>query len=398
MVVFMFRIARNQLKKEICPFCFDYFYIRNTPFRCTNFKCAPEVDTKYQTVWNDSRLMNKIIPRPLGLKGAVQDSVNCTSCNHVSHKRLCPHCHSGLPHTIGHNKNYIISVIGAKEAGKSHYLAVLINLFKKNLLDLNLTISPVNDETINRYTRDFYEPVFENGVTIDATKSGTALNNQPLVYTLNVIGKGIFDDCAIKKSVTLVFFDTAGEDLNDEDVMSTVNKYIYRSSGIILLIDPLQILSVRSQVSDTTNLPIVNTETADILTRTTNLIEKGVRLKPTEKIKAPLAISFSKFDAVLSLIDPQFQLQAVADHTKGFDNDDFESINSEMLSLLELWGGQDIVQLAQTRYKNFGFFGLSALGCNPHGSDKVTAVVPKRVEDPFLWLLYKNGIIKRARV
>ena len=49
-----------------------------------------------------------------------------------------------------------------------------------------------------------------------------------------------------------MFFDTAGEDLNDEDTMSTVNKYICKSAGIVFLLDPMQIPAVVSQLDEST--------------------------------------------------------------------------------------------------------------------------------------------------
>ena len=116
-----------------------------------------------------------------------------------------------------------------------------------------------------------------------------------------------------------------------------------------------------------------------------------------DKVKIPLAIAFSKFDAVLPLVDSQFQLRASANHDNGFDNGDFEAVNSEMMSLLDKWNGQDIIQLAQTRYEQYGFFGLSALGCNPHDSHQIVTVLPSRIEDPFLWLLANNGLIKKVK-
>lgn len=151
------------------------------------------------------------------------------------------------------------------------------------------------------------------------------------------------------------------------------------------------------QVGSTTALPKVNTETADILNRTTRLIERGCNLTPTSMLKIPLAVTFSKFDAILPLIDSQFQLHSSANHKNGFDSEDFEAINSEMMSLLDKWNGQDVIQHTQTRYKKNGFFGLSALGCNPHGSNKISTLLPHRVEDPFLWLLSQNGIIKKVQ-
>jgi len=392
----------SQFQKEICPYCFEYFYIKDTPFRCASppSRCAPEPDTVYQKAWAEVHPMGKVLKPKGHLKDRFSQSIRCESCGHQSHKRLCPHCHSELPHTTGQFKNYIFAVIGAKEAGKSHYIAVLLNQIRKQLgPNMGMLLEPMNDETIKRYRNDFYNPVYNKKEIIDATKSAVADRRvqQPLVYSITFSGKGWFGHDRIKKAFIMVFFDTAGEDLNDEDVMSTVNKYIYRSDGVILLIDPLQLLTVRDQVPNGTALPHVNTETADILNRTTRLIEKGRELKPTDKLKTPLAIAFSKFDAVLPLIDPQFQLQAQANHENGFDMSDFEAINSEMMSLLDQWNGQDIIQLAQTRYAKYGFFGLSALGCNPHSTKKIPSVLPRRVEDPFLWLLAQNGIIKKVQ-
>jgi hypothetical protein len=394
----MWRKIVSQFSKEICPYCFEYFYIKDTPFRCSSPPnlCAPEPDKIYQA---DSRPLGKVLNPTGKFKDRFKQSLRCGSCGHESHKRICPHCHSDLPHTTGQFKNYIFAIIGAKEAGKSHYIAVLINQLRKQLgPNMSMLLEPMNDETIKRYREGFYNPVYDEGKVIDVTRSALADRSvqQPLVYSITFSKKGLFGGDHIKNAFILVFFDTAGEDLNDEDVMSTVNKYIYRSDGIILLIDPLQLLRVRDQLPSDTALPQKNAETADVLNRTTRLIEKGHKLKPTDKIKTPLAIAFSKFDAVLPLIDSQFQLHASANHDKGFDIDDFDAINSEMMSLLDKWGGQDIIHLAKTRYTTYGFFGLTALGCNPHDTSKIPSVIPHRVEDPFLWLLEKNGIIKKV--
>jgi len=398
----MWRKIASLFQKEICPYCFEYFHIKDTPFRCTSppSRCAPAPDAIYQSAWADSRPLGKVLKPSGKFKDRFKQSHRCGSCGHQSRKRLCPHCHSDLPHTTGQFKNYIFAVIGAKEAGKSHYIAVLINQLKKQIgPNMDMLLEPMNDKTIDRYRKDFYNPVYDDGKVIEATHSALADRSiqQPLVYSITFSGKSLLGNERIKKAFVLVFFDTAGEDLNDEDVMSTVNKYIYRSDGIVLLIDPLQLLSVRDQVPNDTALPQKNTESVDILNRTTRLIEKGCELKPTDKIKTPLAIAFSKFDAVLPLIDPQFQLHATANHDKGFDMGDFEAINIEMMSLLDQWNGQDIIHLAQTRYTKHGFFGLSALGCNPHDTSKIPSVIPRRVEDPFLWLLAQNRIIKKVR-
>lgn len=384
------------LQREICPYCFEHFRLRDTPFRCTSpmARCAPTVDSVLERCWGDSRPVGKVLAGP----GRFVRSVKCPDCSNESRKRLCPTCHSDLPHTTGNFKNYVFAVIGAKESGKSHYISVLINEIKKQIGPaLNMLLEAMNDVTIRRYRNEFYNPVYHDKRIIEATQSALANRDvqSPLIYSLTFMGKNFLGRDAITKAAVLVFFDTAGEDLDDEDTMSTVNKYIYRSDGIILLIDPLQLPQVRHALGRSTPLPGINTETVDILTRTTRLIQKGQGIKTNAQIPIPLAVTFSKFDAVDGLVDEQFQLHSNGRHAGSFDDADFQAINSEMMALLARWDGYDLVQQVQTRYKRHGFFGLSALGCNPHGGKEVPRVAPRRVEDPFLWLLAENGLIRK---
>jgi hypothetical protein len=385
-------------RRELCPFCFEYFLLRDTPFRCTTAmsRCPPVPDAVLKTHWGDSRPHGKILPS----QNRFVRSIRCSDCGGESRKRLCPSCHSELPHTTGDYKNYIFAVIGAKEAGKSHYLAVLIDQIKRRVgQSMDMLLEEMTDDTIRRYREVFYDPVFKQQRIIEGTKSALVDQSvqKPLVYSLTMMGKNLLGKKTIRDAVVLVFFDTAGEDLNDEDTLSTVNKYIYRSDGILLLVDPLQLPRVRDRLDKTTPLPSMNTETADILTRTTRLVQKGQELKATDRIPIPLAVAFSKFDAVKPLVDDQFQLNAAAHHDGGFDAQDFQAINGEMMALLDDWGGEDLVHQVRSRYSSFGFFGLSALGCNPHASQQIPRVVPRRVEDPFLWLLSQNNLIRKVR-
>jgi hypothetical protein len=259
-----------------------------------------------------------------------------------------------------------------------------------------MLLEPSNDYTITRYREAFYDPVFKKGETIKGTISGIVDKavTKPLVYSLTFSGKSWRGAPKITGVVTLVFFDTAGEDLNSEDTMSTVNKYIYRSDGIILLVDPLQLERVRDRLGAGVDMPDMQTETADIMNRVTRLIEQGRGVSPSEQISIPTAVAFSKFDAVRPLIDDQFQIVASPNHERGYDEADLQAVNSEMIALLEEWGGQELIHLLDTRFQRHSFFGLSALGCNPHGTAKIPRVISQRVADPFLWLLAQHQLIR----
>ena len=386
------------LRKEICPYCFEPFRLKQTPFRCSSppSRCAPERDEVRAKVWEDSAPLGRVLPA----NGKLLRESRCPTCDQVTRKRLCPLCHMDLPHTTGRHRNYIFAVIGAKEAGKSHYLAVLIDQIRKHIgPELNILLEDLNDHTVRRYRDDFYDPIFRRGIAIQGTFSALADRRvqMPLMYSLTLTGRDLFGRRSIRGVVTLVFFDTAGEDLNSRDTMGTVNKYIYRSDGIILLLDPLQLDRVRDRLDGTVPLPNRNTETSSIIERTTELIRLGRNLSPEARITTPLAVAFSKFDAVSPLVDPQLQLNADSDQRGGYDLADFQAVHAEMQSLLREWDSPLIQQQVETHYKHSGFFGLTALGCNPHGDQKIPRVLPRRVEDPFLWLLHHHGLIPTSR-
>lgn len=390
----MIGTLKAALQTEICPYCFEAYKLRDTPFRCASpaGRCKPEPDEVRAKAWDDALPMGRVLPADRRFR----EQVRCSSCGQPTHKRLCPHCHMELPHTVGKFPHYILAVVGAKEAGKSHYLAVLIDQIRRELGPaLDMLLEPLNDYTVRRYREDFHQPLFQKHRTIIATNS--ALSDRrvqlPLVYTLTFSGRDLLRRKRIRSVVTLVFFDTAGEDLDDEDTIATVNKYIYHAHGIILLLDPLQLPEVRAALQGQASLPSVNTETADILTRMTRLVLAGRKLRDDAMIPSPLAVAFSKFDAVEPLVDPQLQLNAAADHRTGFDLADFHAVSAEMQALLARWDSQVLVHQVRTHYRRFGFFGLSALGCNPHGDQQVPRVMPRRVEDPFLWLLHQHGLI-----
>jgi len=383
--------------KELCPYCFEYFYLNETPFRCSSPQsiCSWQEDKIYTKYWQDTRKRGRVIENKE--KRNVKFMI-CDKCNQKTYKRLCPHCHKELPSSIGEVKNHIFAVVGGIGAGKSHYIAVLINKLQNELgPKMRILLNPLNDETRDKYRKVFYNPVFERHEVIPKTDSATSdiSVKLPLIYGLSFIKDTLFEKNKIVNHVTLIFFDTAGEDLNSEDTMALVNKYIYRSDGIILLIDPLQIPDVRSKLSGKVPMPTKSSNyNIDILSRITQLIEKGQNLGVKDKINIPLAISFTKLDALDSLISDEYQIKQNSNHLNGYDEDDINAINSEMKSLLINWNQSALVQLAETKYKKVAFFGLSALGCNPHKDNKIPSVNPIRIEDSFLWLLRVNNLIK----
>lgn len=396
----------------ICPFCFERNPVASIQFRCRGKQASrcdriqdPELAAYLGLAPEDvlrSRCFRVKNAFPLGrpLKSAA-----CPVCGESSTQRICPACHHNLPYTVGEHEDLILAVIGAKEAGKSHYLAVLIETLRNQVAPaFDCSLSAMDDETINRYNQDFYEPVFKRREMIPITRSAAADTRvkQPLVFSLAFMKKSLLGGSKTFKTLTLAFFDTAGEDLNAEDTMAVQNKYIYNADGIVLLMDPLQLPELRLRLDlPEHELPRQNTEATDILDRTANLVRKARGLKPDRPIDIPLALAFSKFDALDErILDPGSLLRQPGGHltARRFDLRDFHAVQTELRGLLlDDWQYGSLVQNLQHHFPRHAFFGLSALGCNPHATSRINRFRPRRVEDPLLWMLWERGLIKEAK-
>lgn len=381
-----------------CPYCFEHVKAYEIGFHCDhcdeNFGVGriPNIFEKWGIAASPRRMLHP-------------------ACRHISTTRICPRCKNKLPTAVDELSDLTIAVIGAKESGKSHYIALLIHRIKQLYQDFGWTLTALNDETIVRYKERFYHPLFNNHTTIPATQSGHAGGEvtRPLLYSLRFGKKGR------NKRVMLAFFDTAGEDLDQEQhKMGLINRYIYNASGIICLLDPLQLNRVRDALMEKIGeaaLPQVNTDTGTILNRVASLIRNELIAQNREdsasrKIKIPLAVAFSKIDAIMvpdeeasACLMPESCVLFQEDRHRGFLHlGEFENTNSLMKAwTLEADQTCDIVQQSG-EFENNAFFGFSALGCNPQATQTLSHDPrPIRVEDPFLWILYQNSLIEARK-
>ncbi|AYD39352.1 zinc ribbon domain-containing protein [Clostridium fermenticellae] len=384
----------NLRKKDyyICPYCFSKHKLNEVNFICSN---DPDVCL-------NARNLKPIVPRSAEDKNEMPESIFCNECGQKTNIKICPTCSTELPYSIGEYDNLIFTVIGTKGAGKSHYIAVLIDKIMNEIASaFDYSFSAVDDATMKRYRNDFYNPVFRRNEIIGVTHSAKTdfSVKQPLIYNLTFRESGFFGmllkSRMISNTVTITFFDTSGEDLDSEDMMKNVNKYIYNSSGLIFLIDPLQLESVRQRLPENIKLPEQNTEIEDLLSRTANLIRKENGIKVDKPIDIPVAVVFSKMDALESLIDSSSCINYPSSHARNgyFDLSDFEDVNDTIESLIRSFGEENFVNQLSSNFKEYAYFGMTALGCSPE-EGKITKLKPHRVEDPFLWLLYKYKFIK----
>lgn len=318
----------------------------------------------------------------------------CDECGQPLTVRVCPKCGFELPMNIIGTRNYPIAIIGAKECGKSNYVAVLINELKNEVgRSFDCSLMACGDQTINRYRNEFYNPLYRNRTCVRGSDAGDV---DPLIYSLLFKRKVGLLRKPVNEAISLTFYDTAGENLDSEDSMMTFNRYLAHASGIILLLDPLQLPVVRDELAGRVRLPEENTNVTEVLTRTIDVVrQQQGQTDYGEKIDIPIAVAFTKIDAVRPLIDPSSCLNNDSVHIRNgyFTKSDFDSENQEMQSLVDAWLGQELYQLVSMNFTRFGFFGLSALGSNPDTNNTIERLRPFRVSDPFLWLLAEQKII-----
>jgi len=398
------------MSKLTCPYCFEKFPVSQIAFRCLNPNpslCAMEEDhalAKYQRLVTAPKLNRVFTPDSMfwsSLKLSVIGKFGkmpLCQCGERT-KKVCSFCHNDLPHGFGEIKTKTIALIGAKEAGKSHYIAVLIHELAGDNVGgkFNAALQALDDRTTERYRDVFEKPVYKAKEVIKGTISARAQINYPLIYKFSLYKSG---GLPFKRQTasSMVFFDTAGEDLDKIDIMSTDVKYLSNSDGIIFLLDPLQMSAVRGQVPASVKLPEENTEPEEIIGRAIQLIRQSRGMNQTQKIKTPVAVTFSKIDAVRSLFDPSSPVHQASDHDGHFNITDAEMMSENIKAHLAKWEGGQLDRLLQHNFQTYSYFGISALGKPPQADGKLAkSAAPFRVEDPFLWILHQQDLISGKR-
>ena len=146
-------------------------------------------------------------------------------------------------------------------------------------------------------------------------------------------------------------------------------------------------------------LPSGSIHPLEIVERVVQLIRGFRGLGPSQKIDTPVALAFSKIDAVRSLIDPGSPIHRAANHDGYFDLNDAEELSESMRAHVAKWVGPGFDAAIRHNFKNPWYFGLSALGASPDPQGRLPAgATPFRVEDPLLWILRQRGIIPARRM
>lgn len=300
-------------------------------------------------------------------------------------ERVCPKCHNPLPSLYGAYPVKFISIVGITHSGKTVYLSQ----FLKHFTDL----LPEVGYQVPQFTPALSAFVKNNKVAVkEKLPAGTPPKSfqQPVICDIS-------DE---NQRYTLVMYDVAGELFDIEKYPAAeVNKFaefIRNSDAIMMLIDPMQFSRLWEA------LPLEDEALASPNTAINTLNHLlGNALKPI-----PFAACISKCDEIYEVMSDEYVRILKSDYV-GIARTDFRykkqtKLNAEQINAYEEYLSDYVHQnnqafngLLATCFDDYSYFALSALGCSV---DKATSapigpIAPKRIMDPFYWIMYKLGLI-----
>ncbi|WP_242906869.1 TRAFAC clade GTPase domain-containing protein [Actinomadura terrae] len=387
-----------------CPYCFASVPPQRVLFRCRGragraLGCAPVLDERLAAYTGSTA--GASLP-PVFTAPGRGGRADCPACGRPTGNRACPECHNPLPAAYCDSPGRIVALVGAKNAGKSTYIAVLLHeLMNRVGTELDASLVACDDRTIERYKRDFARPLLEERRLLPTTASAATGPREPLVYLLTRTRRGRFARPR-NESLALVLFDTAGEDLRSREATDLHLRYLEAADAVIFLVDPLELPGARTGLAD---VPIPrgagedpDSEPLNVIARVTETLRQRHGARPGEPLPVPVAVALTKIDALRPALLRQSALHRTRAGSGVLDLDDREAVDAQVRALLHDWSAGQLDTYLGQQYAEHALFGLSALGGIPEaGRVGAGGVRPHRAEDPLLWLLYRFGMLDGVR-
>ena len=356
----------------------------------------------------------------------------------VCNRRVCPRCHNPLPDSYGRNKVKFATVIGITGAGKTVYLSQLLKMMTNYAVKAGLSAIVSNPGARMFLQRN----TISAAVPLPGSTPAVQLQ-QPLFYDMVRDAKEHG-----RVTETFVLYDVAGEVFHDSVLVEKFAPFVKHSDGVIVLIDPMQfgVISGVANQGNTLDVP------ATVLDAVQHIFTNG---DPNQKCPIPFAVCISKADmqVVQQVFSDDLRGMLLDDvhgikDTNGFylpifNASEYNPILNELYQFIQ---ANEIVlaQQMQTNYSSYAYFAFTALGCSIGVFKKfredeyeklrrkseisgqnpppryvrldddsfpdalfertiqgelstyqcpIGPVLPKRVEEPLLWLFHKLGYI-----
>lgn len=335
----------------------------------------------------------------------------------VASKIHCPHqnCGESLPSDLlDYEKTLTFSLVGTTYSGKTNFLIVMLHELM-NTLKLGLALSSL-DTTKDYYNqfKFFEKQMFENHRVLPATESGKV---EPYLWRIRDRNNATKNYIP---SYALTIYDGAGENFDKLDTTDDpiVSKYLCDTDTLFILIDPLQLPTFKTRYgNDESSKGAVDSQDAvTSLEKIVNYLHVNKNVPINKFLDVNVAIIFTKIDALadeynnLPFSDSDLILQrSDSSHigcynfrTGEFDMNQAETISNSIHDFIR----ENEQKMDNLIYSNFPedkvfYFAVSALGNKPTKNERkeltLKHIDPIRILDPFLWMMMRNGLVKRGK-
>jgi hypothetical protein len=386
---------RSKDRPLACPYCYRPFSEKEILFRCSGRPgmntpgCRPQRDPVLAEITGQYSLLPPVFPP----KGRGEEAT-CPTCGMSTRAQVCPGCHSRLPANFRSVDGRLIALVGPSYSGKTMFMTVLIHeLSRAAGAALGATTMGADDNSKERFVTDYERPLYRYSQLLEETRTTQQQNIQPLVFrfTMDRAGARISQR---SREALLSFTDGAGADLISPLKTDLVARYLAAADGVIVLLDPLQFPRVRDLVDAQVPLPNIgqpDQQPIGAFDRITQLLLAGTEGSAIDK---PVAVVFTKLDAIRSLLPADSVLRRGFPVVPSFNMKDSSVVQSEIRGMLMKWEASRIDHISDAYYNKFRYFAVSALGDPPTVENRLsTGIKPYRITDPFIWLLNEFSLL-----
>lgn len=376
------------MAKFTCPFCMREYDKKDIQYVCNN----GGGHQKNNELQPDGRYW-------FSAGRFSRGTVKC-KCGEMVTTRGCPKCNQILPKMALETPNLPFSIVGVSNSGKTNYITVMLHELGRSS-GLNLALGHETTDTLD-HQRKNERTIYEEHETVEATRT---MEMPQIWYIKNLQeqhGNAV-------PTYTFTIYDGAGERYeNNLEAGSVEFNYIKASKAILLTIDPLLLPNIsRGGIVDANVMnnslgqnrtDYVRRRAEDVLNGVAEYIKSARGIAVTKKLDVPVAVVLTKFDTILShpVFGPQALIKNPSLTVKNgrVDLAEIQEVDREIRYWLEQIGESGFINVLESHFKEYCFFGVSSFGASPTSQGVLPDEIrPHRVLDPILWLFKRFKFI-----
>src|SRR5690606_29727003 len=237
--------------RRTCPYCGHELVLGDLPIVATNFSDEPSDELRHLPasgreplgwvgewpVVADAPMTPRYGHRLGRTRRALRSTMPLPRLTEVADfednpARVCTHerCQSPLPKEVDTGRIFIVPVIGTVSAGKSSYLATVIQQAwrEQRLARFGFEQFSLDESSVQTYRLDYHRRLFRERRLLDPTPPDPDVATKPLICRIQFQGA---------EPALLFLHDISGEMLMDKNQRLRHACFVRRADGIIFLVD-----------------------------------------------------------------------------------------------------------------------------------------------------------------